>query len=228
MARGTRLSGALPVSIAVHLVAFGLLFVVPLLADMTLPPVALPLPAYVRATAVPAPPPVTRPRPGPQAPPRERALNTTAVPFAAPSSILPERDEVAAGVPTDEGGIGSGVPVDVGVVVPEATRAIDAPPIARPPATVRFADLPQPPRKTADARPVYPDIARTARVQGTVVLEAIIDRSGRVDELRVVRSVPLLDQAAVDAVRQWRYTPSTLRGQPVAVLITITINFTLQ
>jgi protein TonB len=61
-----------------------------------------------------------------------------------------------------------------------------------------------------------------------VVLEAILDRGGRVDQLRVVKSIPLLDQAALDAVRQWRYRPTVLNGQPVAVLMTITIRFTLQ
>ena len=227
MARGTRLSGALPVSIGVHLLAFGLLFVVPLLADMTLPPVALSLPAYVRASAVPARPPAARPTSA-RAAARERAFSTDTVPFTAPTSILPERDDIDAGVPPIEGGIGNGVAPGVGVIVPDVPRAIDTPPAVKPPATVRAADLPQPPRKIVDARPAYPDVARTARVQGTVVIEAIIDRTGRVDEVRVVRSVPLLDQAALDAVRQWRYTPSTLRGQPVAVLITITINFTLQ
>ena len=229
MARGTRLSGALPVSIAVHVLAFGLVLVVPLVADMTLPAVALSLPAYVRASAVPAPPPAARPVPAARVPARDRAFNPGAAPYAAPSAILPERTDVADGVPIAEGGIGSGVPMDVGVLVPNAARTIEPPPpAAKPATTVRVADLPQPPRKIVDARPAYPDIARTARVQGTVVLEAIIDRSGRIDEVRVLRSVPLLDQAAIDAVRQWRYSPSTLRGQAVAVLITITINFTLQ
>ena len=84
------------------------------------------------------------------------------------------------------------------------------------------------PRKTADARPLYPDIARTAHVEGTVVIEAVLDTTGRVTQLRVVKSVPLLDQAALDAVRQWRYTPSVYGGHPVSVLMTITIRFTLQ
>jgi protein TonB len=92
---------------------------------------------------------------------------------------------------------------------------------------VRVALLPEPPRKIADARPVYPEIARTARVEGTVVLEAVLDPTGRVTQLRVVRSIPLLDQAALDAVRQWRYTPSAYGGKPVSVLMTVTIRFTL-
>ncbi len=60
------------------------------------------------------------------------------------------------------------------------------------------------------------------------MLEAVLDPSGHVTQLRVVKSVPLLDQAAIDAVRQWRYTPSAYGGHPVSVLMTITIRFTLQ
>jgi protein TonB len=83
------------------------------------------------------------------------------------------------------------------------------------------------PRKIADARPLYPEVARQARVEGTVILEAVIDTTGRVTQLRVLRSVPLLDQAAIEAVQQWRYTPSTYNGRPVSVLMTITVRFTL-
>ena len=59
-------------------------------------------------------------------------------------------------------------------------------------------------------------------------MEAVLDPTGRVTQLRVIRSMPLLDQAALDAVRQWRYTPSVYGGHPVSVLMTITIRFTLQ
>jgi protein TonB len=76
--------------------------------------------------------------------------------------------------------------------------------------------------------PVYPDVARVAHVEGTVILEAVLDTNGRVTQLRVLRSVPLLDQAALEAVRQWRYTPSIYYGKPVSVLMTITVRFTLQ
>jgi protein TonB len=93
---------------------------------------------------------------------------------------------------------------------------------------VRVGELVQPPQKVVDVRPVYPDIARITHVQGTVVLEAVLDRSGRVSQVRVVSSKPLLDQAAIDAVRQWRYTPTTLHGLPIEVLMTITVTFTLQ
>ncbi len=84
------------------------------------------------------------------------------------------------------------------------------------------------PRKTRNVQPVYPQIAQSARVQGRVIIEATIDRSGKVTETRVLRSIPLLDQAALDAVRQWEYEPTLLNGVPVPVIMTVTVNFALR
>jgi protein TonB len=75
--------------------------------------------------------------------------------------------------------------------------------------------------------PVYPPIAQSARVQGVVIVEAIIDREGRVGYVRILRSIPLLDQAALDAVKQWEFTPTHLNGSPVPVIMTATVQFTL-
>ena len=76
-------------------------------------------------------------------------------------------------------------------------------------------------------RPVYPHLAMIARVQGTVVLQAIIGRDGTVKELKVASGHPLLIKAAVDAVKTWRYQPTLLNGDPVDVLTEISVNFTL-
>jgi protein TonB len=84
------------------------------------------------------------------------------------------------------------------------------------------------PRKIVDVRPVYPPIAQSARIEGIVILEAVINERGLVERVKVLRSVPLLDAAAVEAVGQWRYTPTLLNGSPVSVLMTITLNFTLR
>src|SRR5262245_12849381 len=83
------------------------------------------------------------------------------------------------------------------------------------------------PKKIKHVAPVYPDDALAARVQGVVILEVIIDTNGDVSDAKVLRSVPMLDQAAVDAVRQWRFTPTLLNNAPVAVIMTVTVNFTL-
>jgi len=71
-------------------------------------------------------------------------------------------------------------------------------------------------------------VAQAARVQGIVILEAIIGPGGRVTEVKVLRSVPLLDEAAITAVKQWEYTLTLLNGVPVPVIMTVTVNFTLQ
>jgi TonB family protein len=84
----------------------------------------------------------------------------------------------------------------------------------------------KPPVKIKDVKPVYPAIAQSARVAGAVTIEATIGPDGKVIDAKVVRSIPLLDQAALDAVRQWEYTPTLLNGVPVPVLVTVTINFT--
>ena len=81
--------------------------------------------------------------------------------------------------------------------------------------------------KLRGADPVYPPIARTANIQGIVIIEATIDTDGRVVNARILRSIPLLDQAALDAVRSWEYTPTTLNGVAVPVVMTVTVTFVL-
>ena len=76
--------------------------------------------------------------------------------------------------------------------------------------------------------PVYPAIAQQARVQGVVIIEATIATDGSVTNARILRSVPLLDQAALDAVSQWMFTPTLLNGVPVPVIMTVTVQFTLK
>lgn len=82
------------------------------------------------------------------------------------------------------------------------------------------------PQKVKDVKPIYPAMAQSAHIAGAVTIEATIGPDGKVVDARVVRSIPMLDQAALDAVRQWEYTPTLLNGVPVPVLVTVTINFT--
>ena len=84
------------------------------------------------------------------------------------------------------------------------------------------------PRKIHDVAPTYPTIARTANVEGMVIIEAVIAADGTVRDARVLRSVPLLDRAALDAVKQWRYAPTRLGGVAVPVIVTVTVHFRLQ
>lgn len=92
---------------------------------------------------------------------------------------------------------------------------------------VRVGGNIRPPQKTKHVDPVYPPIAQSARVQGVVILETIIDEQGRVADARVLRSIPLLDQAALDAVRQWEFSPTMLNGVPTPVIMTTTVQFSL-
>lgn len=79
--------------------------------------------------------------------------------------------------------------------------------------------------RTAYVEPVYPEIARRAGVTGVVILEAVIDPHGNVTDVNVLRSIPLLDEAAIDAVRQWKYEPTLLNGVPVPIVMTVTVRF---
>jgi TonB family protein len=94
-------------------------------------------------------------------------------------------------------------------------------------APVRVGGDIKPPVRTEYVAPVYPPIAQQAKIQGTVVLEIVIGPTGAVTEARSLRQNPLLDAAAVDAVRKWKYTPTLLNGAAVPVIMTVTLNFDL-
>jgi len=85
-----------------------------------------------------------------------------------------------------------------------------------------------PPAKIKDVKPVYPADAQAARVSGVVVIEVTIREDGRVRDAVVLRSIPLLDQASLDAVRQWEFAPTVVNGKAVPVVTTVTVNFALQ
>jgi len=81
------------------------------------------------------------------------------------------------------------------------------------------------PIKIRDVKPAYPETAFASRVGGVVIVEARIGADGSIVDARVLRSIPLLDEAALDAVRQWTFTPTVLDGEAVEVIATLTINF---
>jgi TonB family protein len=92
---------------------------------------------------------------------------------------------------------------------------------------VRVGGRIAPPQKTKDVRPVYPEIARAARVQGVVIMEVTVGVDGKVTDAKVLRSIPLLDAAALDAVKRWEFAPTLLKGVPVPIIMTVTVQFTL-
>ena len=84
------------------------------------------------------------------------------------------------------------------------------------------------PRKVKDVRPIYPDLARAARAQGVVIVEATVGVDGKVVHTNVVRSIPLLDAAALDAVKRWEFEPPLLNGRPISVILNVAVQFSLQ
>lgn len=116
--------------------------------------------------------------------------------------------------------------VPAGVVSGDPLPAPPAPAATRK-EPVRVGSDIRPPHKVSGVSPRYPTIAQASRVQGVVILEAVIGEDGTVQHVRVLRSQPLLQDAAVEAVRQWRFTPTLLNGQPVPVVMTVTVAFTL-
>jgi protein TonB len=223
----SRFTGSLPISIGVHFIVLLMLLIIPLTATLELPDPAAHLPDYMRVAPPPPPPAAPRMARAPAASPQPQA-DETAAPTEAPPSIAPEPGR--PGLAPDPGAIPSvgGEPGGIGVLTSGSPIVLQPPDPPRPAGPVRVADLPVTPRKIGDMRPAYPEIARAARIEGTVILEAVLDTAGRVTQLRVLQSAPMFDQAALEAVRQWRYTPSLYGGRPVSVLMTITVRFTLQ
>jgi protein TonB len=151
-----------------------------------------------------------------------------AAPIEEPKEIKPEpvAPPVNYSMGGAVGGVAGGIP---GGALGGVVGGIPAPPPPPPPpqAPLRVGGDIKEPKKIKHVPPVYPPIAQSAKVQGIVILEATIGRDGKVKDAKILRSQALLDQAALDAVRQWVFTPTLLNGQPVEVLMTVTVNFTL-
>jgi protein TonB len=228
VAHKTQQSKTLPVSLALHTIAAALIVIVPLLSADQLPDPASAVRAFfVEPMAAPAPPPpppppAARPANAPKVLPKPIVENQFVAPVEVPEEITPE-ESIDMGVEGGAGGVEGGVPG--GVVGGIVGGLPDAPP--PPVQAVRVGGQIKEPKKLKNVSPVYPDIAKQARVQGVVILECTISPQGKVTDVKVLRGIPLLDQAAVDAVKQWVYTPTLLNGVPVPVIMTVTVNFKL-
>lgn len=222
------------VAMAAHTVAIAALIVIPLLQSTSLPPLPKgPLSVVLEA---PAPPPPSPPPPKgsahPPAPERARQSPPPATQALVAPTTIPEKIEVDPDIdiglewgPDDgiEGGdqnavsngdfIGPGEGGGAGTATPQPIKVGGA--------------IPQP-RLIKRVEPRYPAIAIAARVQGTVVLEATTDTNGRVVAVKVTTSIPLLNQAAIDAVEQWVYAPVYLKGRPQPVIFTVRVVFSLR
>jgi protein TonB len=217
---GSRKWYTVPVSLITHSLAIGLLIALPLMAPAVMPMVFAD-DDLVMIEVLPPPPPLPPPiRARQDAAPPE---NPGAAPVVAPEGITTEPPAPEAGFENAQPGPGL---VEGGVFDPSAIVAPPPPP--KVPDPVRVGGAVREPQKIRHVSPVYPAIAQAARVQGVVVIEATIGADGRLINARLLRSIPLLDQAALDAVRQWEFTPTLLNGVPVPVIMTVTVNFTLK
>jgi len=219
------------VSLAIHGLLLACLILVPLFYEDILPPPSESLRAFFvsPAEAAPPPPPPPPPAPGPRAVPRAPAASRPEQPsgFVAPIEIPPEikpEEGIDLGV---EGGVAGGVEGGVpgGVVGGVVGGLSDTAP---PPKVVRVGGLLTAPKLIKKVEPTFPPLATQARLSGLVILEALVDVRGRVQEVKVLRGAPLFDDAAMEAVKQWRYQPLLLNGQPTAFILTVTLRFNLE
>lgn len=218
-------------SFSLQFIAIGGLLLLPFLSIEGLPPLQLmaalvaPAPPSAPAPSVPARPQV--------APPSNMIGHDLMMPRQIPPEIAIVNENEAPpplefpGAPGMPGSTGSaGVRNPVWDSLGARTNAM--PILSPPPAVhqVRVSHIMEG-NLIHRVQPVYPPLARQARIQGTVVLRAIISRDGRIENLQVLSGHPMLVPAAIEAVRQWRYQPYILNDQPVEVETQITVNFTL-
>jgi protein TonB len=215
-------------SILLHAVALAAILVVPLLTDEPLPDQFGQVKAFFAEPLALAPPPPPPPPAPSRAAVREPTKSVTPAGFVAPvevpTEIVPEAVfdlGLEGGLP---GGVEGGVPG--GVVGGIVGGLPDAPP-PPPSGPVRVGLEVKEPRKVKDVRPVYPSIAVEGRLEGVVVLECVVDLRGRVADVQVLKGLPLLDDAAIEAVRQWVYTPTLINGVPTSVIMTVRVTFRL-
>jgi periplasmic protein TonB len=222
---GTRGSWyTLPLSFLAHTTVIVILVVVPLIATDVLLPTPRTALEYITNNFTPIVPAQPPPAPRSELVPSTAPHVGPVAPVVAPdgigveSALIFDPETIATGnIDTVVGGLGA------------AQNVVEAPPLvtSQPAAPVRLGGMIQPPARTRYVAPEYPEIARQSRIKGTVIIEAVIGTNGKVENVRVLRSVPLLDGAALAAVRAWEYTPTLLNGVATPVIMTVTVRFDL-
>jgi protein TonB len=219
-------------SAAFQILLLGILILIPLIYTEALTPQML-------TTLLVAPPPP--PPPPPPAAPVQKVVRHTVrliqagrmmAPTVIPKKVTIIKEEelppdvnlgVVGGVP---GGVAGGSTAGVLGGILGGIPGMPPPP-KEPPKRIRIGGMVQQANLVRMVQPVYPAIAKAARIQGTVILHAVIAKNGSIEELQYMSGPPLLVQSAMDAVRQWRYRPTLLNGEPVEVETTIQVIFSL-
>ncbi|SRR6266571_848538 len=221
------------ISFAVQIGLIGILVLIPLIYTEALPRQQL-------MTFLVAPPPPPPPPPPAAAPVKivkeiqtEIMNGQLRAPTAIPKKIAMIKEEEAPPPVTGVAGVVGGVPGGVpggqmgGVIGGIISSAPTAVPKAATPAKIRVSQGVAAGNLIHEVKPPYPPLARQARIQGAVVLQALISKQGTIENLRLISGHPMLTSAAMEAVKQWRYKPYYLNGEPVEVETQITVNFTL-
>ena len=223
-------------AMAMHLVILAALIIIPLYTTGTIH-----MPTYEVVPLV-APPPPPAPAPpaaatAPRVPHPQTKLTYKLQRLSAPTAVPKKVSlEDASAAPPDLGGVAGGVPGGVvggqiggvvGGVLGGTGPATPTPTQVRKPTPklVRVGSSLKPPRQTFSVDPEYPTLAREAHIHGTVVVDAIIDEHGNVVQAHAVSGHPLLISAALRAVLQWKYEPTSLNGQPISVELNVLVNF---
>lgn len=240
----TKKSWTVMVAFAVQIVLIVVLVILPMIFFDVLPAAT-----FASFLVAPPPPPPPPPPPAAAAPvkivkviPRQFDAGKLMAPKAIPKEIATIREDElpppTAGVGGVVGGVGGGVGggalggVLGGIIgsVPTAAPPPPPPPKKEEPKVVqrlRIGGAVQQAKLVRQPRPVYPPLAKQARISGTVKLSAIISKDGTIQHLEVISGHPLLVPSALEAVKQWVYQPTQLNGEPVEVITQIDVNFTL-
>jgi protein TonB len=241
---GTNKSWTVLLSTLLQMLLVGILILIPLIFTEALPKTTL-------TSFLMAPPPPPPPPPPPAAPQPVKVVKTVPRQFDGSKLVAPKKIPKEIAMIKEEelpppasagvvGGVPGGVPGGTagGVIggimggVPAAAPPPPPPPEKKPeksktPDRIRVGGNVQAANLVKKVTPMYPPLAKQARVQGTVRFTAIIGRDGAIQNLQLVSGHPLLVPAATEAVKQWVYRPTMLNGEPVEVITQIDVNFTL-
>ena len=234
----TRTSWAVLASFTLQMLLVGVAILIPLLNYAGLP--ATELMTFLVAPPPPPPPPPPPVTVQPKIAPREFDTGKLVQPVDIPEDVAIFEEEavpvasiagVVGGVPG--GAFGGALGGVIGSIISSTPMVAPPPPppvkkkAPPPPKRIRVGGSVQRANLVRQVRPVYPPLARQARIQGTVKLTAIIAKDGTIQKLEVLSGHPLLIPSALSAVKQWRYRPTLLNGQPVEVVTQVDVNFTL-
>lgn len=216
---------AVTLSALVQVIILGVLILIPLIYTEALPKGMLN--TFLVAPAPPPPPPPPQPVVKAVKAPKIINIQKMVAPTVIPKNIAVVKDEAPVIYTNSGDGVAGGTGNVLGGLIGSGPAGPPPPPKPATPSRIRVGGNVEAASLINKVTPIYPPIAKTAHVSGTVVLHAIISKDGSIQELQYVSGPPLLMKSAMDAVKEWRYKPTMLNGDPVEVDTTIDVVFTL-